>query len=112
VTVEDCAAVSREVRRYLESQESAVDDWVLEVSSPGVERPLTRPRDFVRFAGENVRIRGFKPLVEGSRQIEGRIVGMEGEAGREVVVLDVKGEPVRAPFADIAKATLVYEFAG
>lgn len=112
VTVDDCAAISREVRRFLENRESGEGDWVLEVSSPGVERPLTRARDFVRFAGENVRLRGYRPLWEGSRQVEGQIVEVEGETGREVVLLDVKGKRVRAALADIAKATLVYEFAG
>jgi ribosome maturation factor RimP len=112
VTVDDCAAVSREVRRFLEERGSGEEDWALEVSSPGVERPLTRARDYRRFAGERVRVRGFGQLAGGSRQLVGELRGIEGETGDEVVVLDVEGERVTVPLADIAKATLVYEFAG
>ncbi len=112
ITVDDCAAVSREVRRFLEARGTGEEEWVLEVSSPGVERPLTRPRDYSRFAGQNVRLRGFGPLVEGSRQVTGRIVGLEGEAGEETVVLDAAGEKVTVKLGDVAKATLVYDFTG
>lgn len=112
VSVDDCAAVSREVRRFLEERAGGEEDWVLEVSSPGVERPLTRARDYARFAGEKVRLRGFGQLVGGSRQVVGELMGIEGVAGKEVVVLDVDGEQVTVALADIAKATLVYEFAG
>ena len=111
VTVDDCAAVSREVRRFLEERSSGEEEWVLEVSSPGVERPLTRPGDYVRFAGESVRLRGFGPLAGGSRQVVGRLVGLEGEPGAETVVVDVDGERITAALSGIAKATLVYEFA-
>lgn len=111
VTVDDCAAISRQVRRFLEER-SSEGDWVLEVSSPGVERPLTRPRDYVRFAGETVRLRGFRPLAGGSRQVVGRLVGLEGDTGNEMVVLDVDGQRVTALLSDVAKAILVYELAG
>jgi len=111
VTVDDCAVVSREVRRFLEDRDSGEDDWVLEVSSPGVERPLTRPRDYVRFAGQRVRLRGYGPLAGSSRQVTGRLVGIEGEPGREMVILEVDGKRFEADLSDIAKATLVYEFA-
>ncbi|MDP2471649.1 MAG: ribosome maturation factor RimP [Candidatus Palauibacterales bacterium] len=112
VTVDDCAEVSRAVSRFLEQRAGGEEDWVLEVSSPGVDRPLTKPRDYVRFAGQTVRLRGFGPLLPGSRQVVGRLVGLEGEPGGEAVVLDVAGEKVTVPLADIAGATLVYDFAG
>ena len=111
VTVDDCAAVSRAVRQFLEERGSGEEDWVLEVSSPGVERPLTKARDFVRFTGEKVRLRGFNPLSGGSRQVTGRLVGLEGETGGETVVLEVAGERVTVALSDIAKATLVFELA-
>jgi ribosome maturation factor RimP len=110
VTVDDCAAASRAVSRFLEERASGEQDWVLEVSSPGVQRPLTKPRDYLRFAGENVRLRGFRPLTGGSRQVVGRLVGLEGEAGSEMVVLELAGERVAVALSDIAKASLVYEF--
>ena len=110
ITVDDCAAASRAVRGYLEERASGEQDWALEVSSPGVERPLTKARDYMRFVGEKVRLRGFSPLSAGSRQVVGRLVGLEGEAGTEMVVLEVAGERVAVALSDIAKASLVYEF--
>jgi ribosome maturation factor RimP len=110
VTVGDCAAASSAVSRYLEERGSGEEDWVLEVSSPGVERPLTKARDYMRFVGEKVRLRGIGPLSGGSRQVVGRLVGLEGKAGGETVVLEVAGERVTVALSDIAKASLVYEF--
>ena len=112
VSVGDCAEVSRAVSQFLEERASGEDEWVLEVSSPGVERPLTKARDYVRFAGETVRLRGFGRLLGGSRQVVGRLVGLEGDVGREEVLLEVDGERTRIPLSDIAKAALVYEFRG
>lgn len=112
VTVDDCATVSKAVRRFLEEGASGEEEWVLEVSSPGVERPLTRAPHYARFAGEMVRLRGFGQLAGGSRQIVGRLIGIAGQAGEEEVTVEVDGERVVIALSDIAKATLVYEFAG
>ena len=111
MTADDCAEVSRAVRGFLEERATGEDQWVLEVSSPGVERPLTKARDYERFAGEMVRLRGHGPLVGGSRQVVGRLVGLEGEAGRETVVLEADGERTSVALSGIARGTLVYEFA-
>ena len=56
VTVDDCAAVSRAVREFLEERGTGEDQWVLEVSSPGLDRKLTKPAHFRRFEGENVKV--------------------------------------------------------
>jgi len=110
VTIDDCARISRAVREYLEQRRSGEEDWGLEVSSPGLERPLTKPRDYARFAGERVRIRGFGPIAGGSRQVEGRLVGLEAaQSGHEEVVLEVAGERLKVALSHVAKATLVYE---
>ncbi len=110
VTVDDCKAISRAVREYLEQRGSGEQDWGLEVSSPGVERPLTKPRDYARFAGEKVRIRGFGAITGGSRQVVGLLVGLEaGQPGAEQVVLDVAGERLKVALSEVAKATLVFE---
>jgi ribosome maturation factor RimP len=112
ISVDDCAAVTREVSRFLEERAAGEDEWILEVSSPGLERPLTKAGDYVRFAGETVRLRGFGRLVGESRQIVGLLIGIEGKVGCEVVVLEVGGEKTTVALSDIARATLVYEFAG
>ena len=64
------------------------------------------------FGGRDVGLGGFGPLGGGGRQLVGRIVGLEGEAGEETVVLDAAGERVTVKLADVAKATLVYDFTG
>lgn len=107
VTVDDCAAVSRAVNAALEEAPEAPVDYILEVSSPGVERPLVRPRDYERFAGREAKLRGYGPLASGSRQLTGVLRGLVGEAS---VALEVEGERVEVPIEAIAKAHLVYRW--
>ncbi len=109
LTVEDCAAVSRAVEERLDATGEAGDSYILEVSSPGVERPLVRHRDFERCVGLDVRLRGFAPLHEGRKQLEGTLLRTENddECGRVIVLLTEERE-VRVPLKDVAKAQLVY----
>lgn len=107
VTVDDCARVSRAVRDLLEGEDPE-RDLILEVSSPGVERPLTRPRDYERFAGRDVRLRGYGPLVERRREIVGRLLGLAGD--ERAVALDLEGARVEVPLDAIAAARLVYRW--
>lgn len=109
VTVDDCTRVSRAVGDLLEESPDAPADFILEVSSPGVERPLVRPRDFERFAGRDVLLRGYGPLHAGERRVTGRLLGLGGPE-REAVAVEVRGERVEVPFSAIAKANLVYRW--
>ena len=106
VTVEDCALVARSLRELLGSL-GAGQDLTLEVSSPGVERPLTKPRDFERFAGQRVRVRGFATLAGRAKVLEGELLGL-GEDESEVFVLDLGGDRVEIRFDALASARLVY----
>lgn len=108
VTTSDCARVSRAVEEFLEEREDVPGDRVLEVSSPGVERPLVRPRDYRRFAGRDVQLRGYGPLTGGDRRVRGRLLGLD-DAGESVRV-DVSGRRVEIPLESIAKATLVHRW--
>ena len=63
VTVDDCAVVSRALEEWLDQREGLSERYVLEVSSPGVDRPLVRARDFERFAGERVAVKGKEVLL-------------------------------------------------
>jgi len=108
VTVDDCALVSRKVQEFLETRPDAPENFVLEVSSPGVERPLVRAADYDRFAGQTVRVRGFGPVWNDDRQVEGELLGFDGSDGTAVVTIDVRGERVNIPLDAVAKATLVY----
>jgi len=100
VDVEDCAAVSNHLTRLLTVE--GVDYDRLEVSSPGLDRPLKRPQDFARFVGERAQVKVRLPL-NGRRRFVGKLQTV-GEVGIE---LDIDGELVSIAFTDIDKARLV-----
>ncbi len=87
MTVDDCAAVSRLVSALLDVEDPVDGAYSLEVSSPGIDRPLTRPGDFERFAGFEARIELVEPL-DGRRRLRGRLQGID-ETG--TIRLDVDG---------------------
>lgn len=105
VTVDDCAAVSRAVHERLGE---AAPRYIVEVSSPGVNRPLAKPSDYDRFAGQPVTVRGYAPLREGRRVLEGRLVGRTEDGLR--AILEVEGARTEIPLAAIAKANLVFQW--
>ena len=100
IGVEDCATVSNQLTRLLAVE--GVDYDRLEVSSPGLDRPLKRPQDYARFVGERVQVKARLPL-NGRRRFIGKLQKV-GEAGIE---LDVDGELVSIAFSDIDKTRLV-----
>jgi ribosome maturation factor RimP len=75
VTLEDCARVSRQVSAELDAEDPVPGRYTLEVSSPGLDRPLSRERDFERFAGSTVRVVTATPL-DGQRHFKGRLNGL------------------------------------
>ncbi len=101
VNLDACAAVSREVSAYLEVEELIDHAYHLEVSSPGVERPLKKKKDFVRFVGRKARIK-IKEPIDDQRVFIGILEGLEGEA----VVLLVDEVPVRLELDQISRARL------
>lgn len=102
MTVDDCAEISHTVSALLDAEDPIAGSYTLEVSSPGIDRPLTRPHDFERFAGFEARVEMSK-AIEGRRRFKGRILGLE--AGD--VSIRVDEETVRLPLDGIAKARLV-----
>jgi ribosome maturation factor RimP len=116
VSVADCARVSRGLEPWLDEHALLPEKYTVEVSSPGVERPLHRRRDFERFAGEEVAVSGSSPLVEGGpTRLEGRLEGV-GEGGDmeeyHVRIRRRDGEVVAVPRALIEKARLVFRWDG
>jgi ribosome maturation factor RimP len=110
VTVDECAAVSRALEAWLDGLEELSERYVLEVSSPGVDRPLVRERDFERFRGEHVAVKGREVLLGRATRLEGELLGL-ADAGtdREAVRLRLpSGEEVRVPRSEIRKAHLVF----
>ncbi len=104
--VEDCTALSRALSAVLEEEDPITDDYVLEVSSPGIARPLTRREDFARFAGHEVRVE-LSNLCNGRKRFKGLLIGLDG--GNVVVDVGAKkgSERIRFALSDIAEAKLV-----
>jgi ribosome maturation factor RimP len=102
IAVEDCEAASRAVSALLDVEDPIPGAYHLEVSSPGIDRPLTRTKDFARFVGHVARIE-LKFPIDGRRRFQGRLVGVKDE---RVLIATEAGEAA-LPVADIAKAKLV-----
>jgi ribosome maturation factor RimP len=111
VTVDQCAEVSRALEPWLDSHPEVPERYVLEVSSPGVERPLTRRRDWDRFQGRPVRVKGQNlPGGRGNR-IEGQLLRIEElDGGPRVTLLMDDGEEITVPLDRIQQAHLVFRW--
>ena len=105
VTVDDCEKVSRQVSAVLDVEDPIPGAYTLEVSSPGLDRPLRKEADFVRFTGEKAKLELLLPR-DGRKRYTGTLKGCE--AGE--VLVEVDGAMHRLPLGDIAKARLVPEF--
>lgn len=112
VTVDECARVSRGLEPWLDAVEEIADNYVLEVSSPGIERPLVKDRDFTRFAGRRIAVRGPEPFRGKATYLEGELLGVDdAEDGAERIRLKLKdGDVLEIPRADIETAHLVHRF--
>ena len=102
MTVAHCTEVSRAVSALLDVADPVPTSYMLEVSSPGIDRPLTRPVDYQRFAGHEAKLETRWPI-GGKRRFRGRLLALEGEAVR---VKTVEGEIV-VPLGEIERAKLV-----
>jgi ribosome maturation factor RimP len=110
VGIEDCEAVSREVSAQLDVEDPISGHYTLEVSSPGVDRPLFTVEQFARFLGEQAKV-GLKLPQDGRRKLQGKIVAAEGD--RIDFEVDAKPAPQRVSvaFDNIDKARLVPDWA-
>jgi len=102
MTVDDCAAISRALSALLDVEDPIGGAYNLEVSSPGIDRPLTRAKDFQRFAGHEARLETLEP-VDGSKRFRGIILGLEGDTIR----LRQDGADLALALANVQKAKLV-----
>ncbi|MBE6113155.1 MAG: ribosome maturation factor RimP [Peptococcaceae bacterium] len=105
IDLDDCELISRKFSDVLEEKDPITQAYRLEVSSPGIERPLKRTKDFQRFQGEKVQVKTFSE-VEGKKQF----IGILQETTEETVTLDVDGASIVIPRKQIGKANLVWEF--
>lgn len=103
MTVEDCSRISRSLSALLDVEDPIPGAYTLEVSSPGLDRPLVRSADFDRFAGYEARVETTLPI-EGRKRFRGRLLGVS-PSGDVRIVMD--GAEIAVPFSDVAKARLV-----
>jgi ribosome maturation factor RimP len=111
VSLADCQNVSRDLSTALDVAEGVAPAgrYRLEVSSPGIERPLITSQDCTRFAGREVRVQSIRPI-GGRRRFQGVLQGLAAERMPETVRVQQDGETFEIPLADITKANLVYRF--
>jgi ribosome maturation factor RimP len=107
VTVEDCTHVSREVEALLDAKPDVGERYVLEVSSPGLERPLVKRADYQRFSGQEIAIKTSQAVPELGKRLEGVLQGI---SDGDEVQLDVAGRTIAVPLSNIKKAHLVFRW--
>jgi len=108
VTIDDCANVSHQVGDLLDVYEMPPGPYTLEVSSPGLDRPLARDKDFIRYKGSKIRVR-LTGKIEGIWNFRGTLEDFLEENGEKIIILAVDGKKYRIPKESVAKAHLEYE---
>lgn len=107
VSIEDCSTVSRAIEAVIDADDFIPTAYVLEVSSPGLDRPLFKLADFEKFAGKKAKVK-TSDAIDGQANFNGRIVSVDGD---EIVFEDKTSGTVRIPFGNIAKANLKVDLA-
>jgi ribosome maturation factor RimP len=102
----DCETVSNQVGTLLDVADLIANRYILEVSSPGIERGLFKRGDYERFAGSRIKLRSSQPI-DGQRNFRGRLIGLVGDS----VSLDADGRGlIEIPYENVVKANIEYEF--
>jgi ribosome maturation factor RimP len=106
VTLQDCESVSRDLSAALDVEDIIPHAYTLEVSSPGLDRTLSKPEHFIRFAGSAVKIKTYQPI-NGEKVFRGKLLGMADS----VVTIELEaGTVLEIPMTNITKASLEVEF--
>ena len=109
ITIDECAQVSRALEPRLDASGLVGENYVLEVSSPGVERPLRNANDWRRFAGKTAKV--LAPSLGGRMEVE--IVGVDDSSGEAVAVMrEARGTEHRVPLSEVREARLVFRWQG
>jgi ribosome maturation factor RimP len=107
VTHGDCELISERLGTLLDQQDVMPEDsYTLEVSSPGVERPLKKPRDFERVVGQDIKV-SLREAVDGQKRVEGKLLGVAGDT---IEVESESGKDFRLALAQIQKANLKFQW--
>jgi ribosome maturation factor RimP len=105
VNIDDCSDVSRQISALIDVEDPIRGQFNLEISSPGMDRPLRRLKDFQRFTGSLVKLKTAMPL-DGQRNFKGRLL----EANEDVLVIETDTEEISLPMNAIEKARIVPEY--
>lgn len=104
ITLDDCQLVSKQVEDVIDRHDPVPTSYFLEVSSPGIERPLKKVADFEKFTGKMVKIKTYAPL-EGQKEFKGQLKGITDNC----IVLEKENKNYKIPFEQMASANLTIE---
>ena len=104
MTVDDCEKISHTVSALLDVEDPFKGRWVLEVSSPGIDRPLVKLADYERFNGEEAKVELLGDI-DGRKRFKGTLKGVQGTR----ISMDFEGQDISFDFADVAKAKLTFK---
>lgn len=105
ITLDDCTRVSQEVGRNLDIEDFILTPYTLEVSSPGLNRPLKKEEDFIKYRNRLIKVKTFSPM-ENRRQFKGRLLGVSEDR----IEIETEGGVYQIPLSNVAKANLEIEF--
>lgn len=104
INVDDCERVSKQISAFLDVEDPIPGNYSLEISSPGIPRPLFYKEQYKRYLGQDVQVKLFKP-VNGSRKLSGTIL----DVSEDVLILQMGEEKIEVPFSHVVKANLIGE---
>ena len=105
VTLEDCSRINQEVGRTLDVEDFILTRYHLEVSSPGLDRPLKNEKDFVKYQNRLIKVKTFDPI-DKRRQFKGKLLGLV----ENQIQMEIDGGIIHIPLSNVAKANLEIEF--
>ncbi|MCM3594263.1 ribosome maturation factor RimP [Metabacillus idriensis] len=109
IDIEHCAIVSEKLSEKLDETDPIEQNYFLEVSSPGAERPLKKDSDFTKSIGKNVYIKTYEPF-EGSKVFEGELTAFDGEHVIVTILIKTRKKQIQIPYEKIASARLAVTF--
>jgi ribosome maturation factor RimP len=109
VDIDECAAVSEKLSEKLDEVDPIPENYFLEVSSPGAERPLKKEKDFQRAIGKNVHIKTYEPI-DNEKTFEGILAGFDGNVVTVEVKIKTRKKTIEIPYEKVAKARLAVSF--
>jgi ribosome maturation factor RimP len=106
ISLDDCTLISNQLGDILDVHDLSRGPYTLEVSSPGLDRPISRDQDFIKFKGAKIKIKTLVKI-DGAKNFQGILKDYVEENGRKIVRIDVAGKICNIPKKEIAKANLV-----